>query len=104
MNIITGKLEPDEGKVEWSKNVRVGYLDQHTVLEGKSIRDVLKDAFHYLFAMEEEMNEIYNKMGEADPDELEKLLEEVGVIQDALTNNDFYVIDSKVKKSPAASA
>lgn len=27
MNIITGKLEPDEGKVEWSKNVRVGYLD-----------------------------------------------------------------------------
>lgn len=66
--------------------------------KGKSIRDVLKDAFHYLFAMEEEMNEIYNKMGEADPDELEKLLEEVGVIQDALTNNDFYVIDSKVEE------
>lgn len=33
MNIITGKLQPDEGKVEWAKNVRVGYLDQHTVLE-----------------------------------------------------------------------
>ena len=32
MNIITGKLMPDEGKVEWSKNVRVGYLDQYTVL------------------------------------------------------------------------
>ena len=25
MNIITGKLVPDEGKVEWSRNVRVGY-------------------------------------------------------------------------------
>ena len=37
-------------------------------------------------------------MGEADPDELEKLLEEVGVIQDALTNNDFYIIDSKVEE------
>ena len=24
---------PDEGKVEWAKNVRAGYLDQHTVLE-----------------------------------------------------------------------
>ena len=33
MNIITGKLQPDEGKVEWAKRVRVGYLDQHTVLE-----------------------------------------------------------------------
>ena len=30
MNIITGKLMPDEGKIEWAKNVRVGYLDQHT--------------------------------------------------------------------------
>ena len=31
MNIITGKLMPDEGKIEWAKNVRVGYLDQHTL-------------------------------------------------------------------------
>lgn len=46
MNIITGKLMPDEGKVEWAKNVRVGYLDQHTVLEkGMTIRDVLKKRF-----------------------------------------------------------
>lgn len=28
MSIITDKLMPDEGKVEWAKNVRVGYLDQ----------------------------------------------------------------------------
>lgn len=41
---------PDEGKIEWSKNVRVGYLDQHTVLEqGQTIRDVLQSAFGYLF-------------------------------------------------------
>ncbi|MFJ5965935.1 ABC-F family ATP-binding cassette domain-containing protein [Bacillus sp. NPDC093026] len=99
MNIITGKLEPDAGKVEWAKNVRVGYLDQHTVLEkGRTIREVLQDAFQYLFAMEANMNDIYEKMGEADPDELEKLLEEVGVMQDALTNNDFYIIDSKVEE------
>lgn len=46
MNIITGKLMPDEGKVEWAKNVNVGYLDQHTVLEkGMTIREVLKSAF-----------------------------------------------------------
>ena len=32
MNIVTGKLMPDEGKVEWSKNVHAGYLDQHAVL------------------------------------------------------------------------
>ncbi len=46
MNIVTGKLMPDEGKVEWAKNVHAGYLDQHAVLEkGMTIRDVLKSAF-----------------------------------------------------------
>ena len=33
MNIITGKLMPDEGKIEWAKNIKIGYLDQHPVLE-----------------------------------------------------------------------
>ena len=28
MSIVTGKMLPDEGKVEWSKNVHAGYLDQ----------------------------------------------------------------------------
>lgn len=32
------------------------------------------------------------------PTSLEKLLEEVGTIQDALTNNDFYAIDAKVEE------
>ncbi len=99
MNIITGKLMPDEGKVEWAKNVRVGYLDQHTVLEpGMTIESVLKTAFEYLFDMERSMNEICDKMGDASPDEMEKMLEELGTIQDVLTNNDFYMIDAKVEE------
>ncbi|RLQ93068.1 ABC-F family ATP-binding cassette domain-containing protein [Falsibacillus albus] len=99
MNIITGQLEPDEGKVEWSKKVRVGYLDQHTVLErGLSIRDVLKGAFQYLFDLEQEMNDIFGKMGDASPEELEALMEESGTLQDILTNNDFYIIDAKVEE------
>jgi len=33
MSIVTGKMQPDEGKVEWSKYVTAGYLDQHAVLK-----------------------------------------------------------------------
>lgn len=99
MNIVTGKLMPDEGKVEWSKNVRVGYLDQHTVLTaGMTIRDVLKSAFSYLFELETRMNEICDKMGEADEDTMMEMMEELGVIQDTLTLHDFYIIDSKVEE------
>jgi len=99
MNIVTGKLEPDEGYIEWSKRVRVGYLDQHTILQrGSTIRDVLKSAFQYLFDLEAEMNTICEKMGDASPDELDQLLLDLGNIQDLLTNNDFYIIDAKVEE------
>lgn len=99
LNIVTGKLMPDEGKVEWAKNVRVGYLDQNSTLtKGMTIESVLKSAFSYLFEMEERMNEICDKLGEANPDEMDAMMEELGVIQDALTLHDFYVIDAKVEE------
>jgi ATPase subunit of ABC transporter with duplicated ATPase domains len=97
LNIVTGKLQPDDGKIEWAKNVRVGYLDQHTVLEkGMTIRAVLKSAYSHLFEMEERMNVICDSMGEASEKELEQMMEELGIIQELLTVHDFYAIDAKV--------
>ena len=99
MNIITGKLQPDEGKVEWAKRVRVGYLDQHTVLEkGITIREVLKSAFAFLFEMEGQMNTICDHLGDAPEDEMESMMEELGTIQDLLMMHDFYSIDAKVEE------
>ena len=98
-NIVTGKLMPDEGKIEWAKNIRIGYLDQHSVLsQGLTIRDVLKSAFSWLFEMEERMNSICDSLGTASPEEMETLMEELGTIQDTLTMHDFYVIDAKVEE------
>ena len=98
-NIVTGKLMPDEGKIEWSKNVRIGYLDQHSVLlAGMTMEDVLKSAFSWLFQMEERMNSICDQLGDASPEEMENLMEELGTIQDTLTLHDFYVIDAKVEE------
>lgn len=99
MNIITGSLMPDEGKIEWAKNVRVGYLDQHAVLEkGMTIGSVLASAFDFLYQQEERMNEICAKMGDADEAQMEQYMEELGVIQDMLTMHDFYMIDAKVEE------
>ena len=98
-NIVTEHLAPDEGKIEWAKNVRVGYLDQHTVLEkGMTIRDVLKSAFAWLFELEQKMNDICDSLGSASEDEMDSMMEELGTIQDTLTLHDFYVIDSKVEE------
>ena len=99
MNIVTRKLQPDDGKVEWAKNVHVGYLDQHTALEpGMTIQDVLRDAFSWLFELEQKMNEICDRLGGVGEEEMTELLEELGTIQDTLTLHDFYVIDAKVEE------
>ena len=37
MKIITNKLMPDEGNIEWANRVRVAYMDQHSeLIEGQS--------------------------------------------------------------------
>lgn len=103
MNIVTGKLMPDEGKVEWGKNVKAGYLDQHSVLTpGMTIYEVLKGAFAQLFEMEDRMNSICDKMGDATEEELTQYMEELGVIQDTLTSHDFYIIDTKIDETARA--
>ena len=99
MSIVTGKLMPDEGKVEWAKNVHAGYLDQHAVLEaGMTIRQVLKSAFDPLLQKEQRMNEICDQLGSVDEEEMNVLMEELGTIQDELTLHDFYTIDAKVEE------
>lgn len=96
MSIVTGHLQPDEGKVEWSKYVTAGYLDQHTVLEaGMSVRDVLRTAFDELFKTEARINEIYMSMAD-DGTDMDALMEEVGELQDRLESRDFYTLDAKI--------
>lgn len=96
MSIVTGRLQPDEGKVEWSKYVTAGYLDQHTVLEaGMSVRDVLRTAFDELFKTEARINEIYMSMAD-DGADMDALMEEVGELQDRLESRDFYTLDAKI--------
>ena len=49
LNIITGKLTPEEGKVMGAIVLPLGILIGITVLQkGKTIKEVL-DAFHHLF-------------------------------------------------------
>lgn len=97
MNIITGKLVPDNGTIEWAKYVKVGYLDQLASYEKDvTIKEVLQDAYADLFEKEKRINEIYMSMGDVDPDQMDKLMEEVGILQDIIESRDFYVIDAKI--------
>ena len=98
LNIITGQLQPDEGKVEWSRHVTVGYLDQHSTLKpGMTIRTALHEAFRHMFDLEKEMLSLYDKMSEEDAD-IDQLMEEAGEIQHILEHSGFYTIDAKIEE------
>ena len=90
MNIITGKLQPDEGKIEWSKHFKVGYLDQYTSLgSGKTIRDVLREAFKDMYDLEEEIMRSYELMATATEEQINELLEDIGEMQSILDASGF---------------
>ena len=99
LNIITGELPADEGTVSWGKHVTTGYLDQRTTLTpGKTIREVLREAFSHMYELEKTMLKMYDDMAQASDDEMSLLLEEVGDIQDILDHSGFYVIDSRIEE------
>ncbi len=99
LNIITGQLMPDEGKVEWCNRITTGYLDQYSTLaKGRTIRDILREAFSHMYELEQEMLALYDRMGECSEDELEGIMQEAGEIQEELEHGGFYVIDSKIEE------
>ncbi len=99
LGVITNQYTPDNGKVEWCNRITRGYLDQYAVLSNeKTIKDVLEDAFSHLFDLEKEMMEDYEKMSDCDEKTMEKLLNDVGEIQEILEHGGFYMIDAKINQ------
>lgn len=99
LGIITNQYTPDSGKIEWCNRITRGYLDQYAILDkNKTIKDVLEDAFLHLFDLEKEMMEIYEKMGNGDENTMDKLLADVGEIQEILEHGGFYMIDAKINQ------
>ena len=98
LNIITGKITPDSGKIEWAKRITFGYLDQYSTLEkGLTIKEYLRTAYDYYFNLEKEMYALYDKMA-TDIDHYDEIMEEVGDIQTELESSGFYTIDSKIEE------
>ena len=99
LNIITGQLQPDMGTVEWCRHITYGYLDQYSTLEaGKTIMDVLRDAFSHLNELEAEMLTLYDKMAEATDEEIAQMMEDVGEMQEILDSSGYYTIDTKISE------
>lgn len=99
IKILLGDELPSEGKIEWAKHLSIGYLDQFTALTpGKTIRDVLKEAYGPMYKMEQEIVDSYELMADASDDKIGEILEDIGEMQSILENSGFYLIDVKIEE------
>ncbi|MDD6302104.1 MAG: ABC-F family ATP-binding cassette domain-containing protein [Bacillales bacterium] len=97
VDCIIGNKEVDKGRIIKAKNLTLGYLDQYTTLtKGKTILEVLKEAYQDLYDIENKLNEAYMKMGELEGEELDKLIEMTGNLQSILDSSDFYNIETNI--------
>ncbi|THJ22866.1 MAG: energy-dependent translational throttle protein EttA [Nitrospira sp. CG24E] len=85
LRIIAGVDQNYTGEITRSKGYSVGLLEQEPQLDpDKTVKEIVEEGKKELVAMMREYDEVSNKMGEASPDELEKLLEKQAQLQEKI--------------------
>lgn len=102
LQIISGREEPDEGRVSKKKELSIGFLDQHTGLESnRSIWDEMLKVFEPVLEMEKEMRLIEEQLGSSELLENEKAYEETlqtyDRLQEAFKRKDGYSYESDIR-------
>lgn len=97
MNLIAGKLIPDNGTIIWGDNKTFSYLDQHLAVHNDmTIQEYLYSVYQELFKKEDEMNELYNSLSIAAEKDYDKILNKAYNIQEYLEQKNYYAIKSKI--------
>ena len=98
-DLITKKLTPDKGTIEWTPGVTYSYLDQHyKVNDDFTVIEFLEQIYKSLFDKEKRMNELYEKGANPDDPNYLKYLDQASLINDELIRDDFYSIKEKIDK------
>jgi sulfate-transporting ATPase len=85
LRIIAGVDQNYTGEITRSKGYSVGLLEQEPQLDpDKTVKEIVEEGKKELVAMLHEYDTVSNKMGEATPDELEKLLEKQAQLQEKI--------------------
>jgi ATP-binding cassette ChvD family protein len=85
LKIIAGVDQNYTGEITRSKGYSVGLLEQEPQLDpDKTVKEIVEEGKKELVSMMREYDAVSNKMGEASPDELEKLLEKQAQLQEKI--------------------
>ena len=95
LRIIAGTDPNYTGEITRSKGYSVGLLEQEPQLDpDKTVKEIVEEGKKELVGMLHEYDAVSNKMGEAGPDELEKLLEKQAQLQEKIEAANGWELDS----------
>jgi energy-dependent translational throttle protein EttA len=98
LRIIAGVDQNYTGEITRSKGYSVGLLEQEPQLDpDKTVKEIVEEGKKELVSMMREYDEVSNKMGEASPDELEKLLEKQAQLQEKIEAANGWELDNALE-------
>ncbi len=99
LKIIAGTDKEFNGEVVFSKGYSVGYLEQEPKLdESKTVQQIVEEAVQSTVDLLKEFEEINAKFAEPmDDDEMAKLIERQGEVQEKLDHSDAWDLDSRLE-------
>jgi ATP-binding cassette ChvD family protein len=99
LKILAGVDKNYEGKISLSPGYTTGFLPQEPQLdESKTVREIVEQGLADKVALVNKFNAISDKLGdpELDPDEMEKLLEEQGELQEKIDHQGLWDLDAQL--------
>lgn len=99
LKILKGLETPDSGNIQFFKKCSIGYLEQIPEYPNMTVQDVLYLPFKKIMSIEKDMRAIEGMLATSlDENDMNKLLEKYGRLQEAFDKNNGYSISSKVEK------
>ena len=97
LRAIGGLLAPDEGRIDVQRGARVGYLHQDPDLDpGDTLREAAGRAFAHLHTLHAELEQVFEHMGEAEGDDLDRLMKQQTQLEGDIERAGGYEIDHRV--------
>ncbi len=99
LRIIAGVDKDYLGEITFSKGYSVGLLDQEPQLEqGKTVKEVVEEGRREVIDLLREFETVSSKLGEdLSPDEMEKLLEKQGTLQEKIEAVDGWNLENQLE-------
>ena len=101
LKIIAGLDQNYEGKIEFEKHFKIGYLSQEPELdESKTVRQVVEEGMGELMAVLKEYEAVNARFAEPmSDDEMNRLIERQGELMDLLESKNAWELDHKLERA-----